>query len=699
MKAHRNDGMVLLAAVALTLCPCVHAGAAPKAAFTLAQVLSAPFPSGLTASASGDRAAWIFNDRGARNVWIAEKDAHGNFTGHAVTHEQGDNGIDAGDLAWSPSGRTVVYTRGGSFEGGPPVNPLSLPSGPVEQAVWLVDAQTGQQRRLGAGHAAAVSPKDDTVAFLSAGQIWTAPVQGGEASQRVHDRGEDSALSWSPDGTKLAFVSTRAERGIIGVLDLAGDHITWMAPGFDSDMAPEWSPDGKQLAFLRIPAGEGEVDFTPHRSGQPWSIWVCNAATGAGRAIWTASPGAGSLFHGTLGDRALMWAAGDRLVFPWERTGWVHLYAVPAAGGQPSELTTGGNFEVFNTALSADRTRIAYSANSGDIDRWHVWQVPVAGGPPAQMTRGAGIEDYPVLTSDNTLLALHSDASTPVRPVQVGPSGEMADVAPGSTPADFPAASLVQPQTVVFPAADGLRVHGQLFLPPQPSDRPRAAVLFFHGGPYRQMFPAWHTMDAYSWMYGFNQYLASQGYIVLSVNYRGGIGYGLDFREAPNFGAAGASELNDILGAGAWLRGRKDVDPHRIGIWGGSYGGLMTALGLARAPDLFAAGVDYAGVHDWRLESSHLSAQAAQRAFDSSALATMDKWRAPVLIAHNDDDREVSFAQSIALVEALRQRNLPFDQLVLPDEGHVMLRAGSWLTFFDAAQRYLGVHLLEPDRR
>jgi dipeptidyl aminopeptidase/acylaminoacyl peptidase len=92
---------------------------------------------------------------------------------------------------------------------------------------------------------------------------------------------------------------------------------------------------------------------------------------------------------------------------------------------------------------------------------------------------------------------------------------------------------------------------------------------------------------------------ASQGYVVLSINYRSGIGYGLNFREAVNYGASGASEFNDVEGAGLYLRTRADVDPARIGLWGGSYGGYLTALGLARASNLFAAGVDFHGVHDW----------------------------------------------------------------------------------------------------
>jgi dipeptidyl aminopeptidase/acylaminoacyl peptidase len=364
------------------------------------------------------------------------------------------------------------------------------------------------------------------------------------------------------------------------------------------------------------------------------------------------------------------------------------------------ELTTGGNFEVFNTALNPTRDKVVFSGNAGDIDRWHLWSAslePAANAvqTPQQLTSGAGIEDYPVITSDNAVIAVHSDAQTPVRPVMVSANSGLTDVAPDAVPANFPAASLVIPQTIIFHAADGLTVHGQLFLPTNGKAGRRPAILIFHGGPNRQMLPAWHPMDAYSFMYGFNQYLASEGFVVLSVNYRGGIGYGLDFREAKNFGADGASELNDILGAATYLRSRADIDARRIGIWGGSYGGLMTALGLSRAPDILAAGVDYAGVHDWRAMLPQLSGPEAQRAFDSSAMATIDKWRAPVLVAHNDDDRDVPFAQSIELVQALRQHNLPFEQIVIPDEGHVMFRAASWLNFFEASDQFLQRHVAE----
>ena len=197
----------------------------------------------------------------------------------------------------------------------------------------------------------------------------------------------------------------------------------------------------------------------------------------------------------------------------------------------------------------------------------------------------------------------------------------------------------------------------------RPAARPGAkhpALVFMHGGSRRQMLLGWHYMDYYNNAYAMNQYLASQGYVVLSINYRSGIGYGLNFREAINYGASGASEFNDVEGAGLYLRTRADVDPARIGLWGGSYGGYLTALGLARASDLFAAGVDFHGVHDWsaRLPATAAAVSAggaredaARTAFESSPMASVRTWRSPVLLIHGDDDRNVNFSETIATGE------------------------------------------------
>ena len=671
--------------------------AEPAHDFTLEQVLAAPFPSGLTAASAGGRVAWVANDRGVRNVWIAEPRPDRSYRARPLTTYTGDDGYDLGELSWDPAGQRVFYTRGGSLEGGGPVNTMSLPSGAPPQKVWAVDIAGGAPREIGVGHTPLVSPKGDRVAFSSGGQIWTAPTAGGPATQLIHDRGQDGQLAWSPDGSRLAFVSTRTDHSLVGVLDIAADTIAWMSPSVDTDLAPEWSPDGRRLAFVRTPAG-GDYEFQPRREGPPWSIWVGDPVTGGGKPVWVAASGPGSVFQGTLSDRVLMWIAGDRLVFPWERSGWIHLYAVPAAGGEAVEVTTGGAFEVFNTTLSPDRARIVYSANGAETDRWHLSEVTVATGAVRPLTSGKGIEDYPVFASDGRLVALHSSARDPLRPVSVD-GAAMADLAPSTIPRDFPSARLVEPQAVTFAASDGRIAHGQLFLPPPGHPKPGPAVLFFHGGPVRQMLLGWHPMDAYSFMYGMNQYLADEGYVVLSVNYRGGIGYGLDYREAPGFGAAGASEAADIRGAALYLKLRPDVDASRIGIWGGSYGGLMTALGLARDSDLLAAGVDYAGVHDWRplLPKAALAMApkgAEDLAYRSSAISSLDTWKSPVLVVQADDDRNVPFAQTVELVDALRKHNVDVEQVVLPDEIHDLLREKSWLTFFHATDDFFGRKLM-----
>ncbi len=183
-------------------------------------------------------------------------------------------------------------------------------------------------------------------------------------------------------------------------------------------------------------------------------------------------------------------------------------------------------------------------------------------------------------------------------------------------PADFPSAQLMEPQQVTFRSDDGLEIHGQLFVPrnqaPQGS---KPALVFVHGGPIRQMLPGFHYMYYYHNSYAENQYLASQGYVVLSVNYRLGIMYGRAFREPPNTVWRGAAEYKDVLAGAKYLQSLPYVDRKRIGIWGGSYGGFLTAMALSRNSDIFAAGVDFHGVHDWSifLRSWEDNAQTAAR--------------------------------------------------------------------------------------
>lgn len=585
----------LITTLALLLAPELYG----QERFTLEQVMSAPFPSSLAAAPAGGKVAWVFNSRGVRNIWVA----HGpEDRARRVTAYSEDDGQALSGLSFTVDGSAIVYVRGGGpNRSGEYPNPWSVPTG-ISREIWIVDASGGEPRRIEEGAAPAVAPSGDGLALIKGGDIWWAPLPEGAAERLVKARGSISSLRWSPDGTRLAFVSGRGDHSYVGVYERATRQIVWLDPGVDRDREPVWSPDGRRVAFIRVPAGGESLPFGPRRTAAPWSIRVADVAGGVSREVWRADAGPGSAFRGVVAPDQLLWGDGDRIVFPWERDGWLHLYSVSTSGGA-AQLLTPGEFEVEYVALSPDRRRVIYNSNQGDIDRRHLWSVRIDGGRPNALTQGDGIEWSPVpVGGGETIALLRSDARRPAHPAIRNEAGRVRDLAPDAIPPDFPSAALVVPRAVVFSAADGLPIHAQLFVPStaRAGDR-RPAVLFFHGGSRRQMLLGWHYGGYYHNAYALNQYLASQGYVVLSVNYRSGIGYGMEFREALNYGATGASEFNDVLGAGLYLRGRNDVDPQRIGLWGGSYGGYLTALGLARASDLFAAGVDLHGVHDWNV--------------------------------------------------------------------------------------------------
>jgi dipeptidyl aminopeptidase/acylaminoacyl peptidase len=672
------------------------AGAHP-AAFTLNDVMQAPYPSDLVAAPAGRAVAWVFDTKGCRNIWVV--DSTGSAKAHPITTYTEDDGFDIGELAWSPDTKSIAFTRAATLEDEVPTNVTSSPEGPKPREVWVVSTAGGAPHKVGAGHSASFSPDGSQVVFVDKKKVLAAAVSSeGEARSLIVDAGSVDSITWSPDGKRLAFVSHRGSHSLIGVYELASRTIVWMQPTLDYDSSPVFSPDSARIAFIHVLAEKTPPGFLSRRSGRPWSVWTADVKTGEARRGWIADAGSGSVFQPTLSEGNLFWTSHDELVFPWEKTGWLHLYAVPAQGG-PARALTAGKFEVTHVAFSHDRKRLVYSSSQDDTDRMHIWTVEAEHGQPAPaVAKSHAIEDDPEVGADGTVFALQSDGNQQLHPVVLTAKGQWQRLAPEVIPSSFPSAKLVMPQAVTFAAKDGQETHGQLFLPRESSSKPRPAILFFHGGPRRQMLLGFNPMGAYSWMYALNEYFAAEGYIVLSVNYRGGIGYGRDYREAENFGPGGGSELNDLLGAITFLQGRKDVDSHRLGIWGGSYGGLMTALGLARASGALVAGVDYAGLYNWATFMSSVGgpiegAEANQRAVDSSPVATIEKWRSPVLVVQADDDRNVPSQQATELIEGLRSHNIEHDELVIPNEIHDLARYSSWMTLFNAADAYFEKHL------
>ncbi len=673
--------------------------------FTLEQVLSSPFPSDLIASKQGDKVAWIFDHQGRRNIWVAEAPA---FKGRQLTRYNKDDGQEITEPVFSPDGSWIAYVRGGPPNNDHDIpNPTSDPAG-VSQEVWLANVRTGAMMKAGEGSEPFFSPRGDRLMFSLEDRFYAVSMLAGAQKtltppKRLFEiRGSVDSPAWSPDGTLLAFVSSRGDHSFIGIYDPAAARIRFLEPSVDRDIEPRWSPDGKRIAFIRLFNVVDTLSADKERL-LPWAIRVADVASGKGREIWkSGGTEMDSFSRLPLDENILQWGAGDRIVFASEKDGWAHLYSITATGGE-SVLLTPGNYEVENAAWSPDRSFIIVSANAGDINRRHLWRVNVAGGEPRQLTRDNSIEMYPVMLSGGKQVAfLHSTALQPLLPYitsitesDARPVEATRLLTPQALANDFPANLLAEPEQVIFKSGDGLEIHGQLFKPKGAGGR-MPAVIFMHGGPVRQMLPAWHYGYYYHNAYAFNQYLASRGYVVLSVNFRSGIGYGRAFREAKHRGPRGASEYQDIVAAGKYLRSRGDVDGKRIGLWGGSYGGYLTAMGLAHDSDMFAAGVDMHGVHDWSRRvgpSPWATGDLAKLGRESSPISSVDKWKSPVLLIHGDDDRNVAFNQTVELVRKLRERGVKFEELVFPDDVHDFLRHENWLRAYRASADFFDRYL------
>ncbi|MEQ8302755.1 MAG: alpha/beta fold hydrolase [Cyclobacteriaceae bacterium] len=660
---------------------------------SLEQFLSHPIANNLAVSQDKKQYAWVLNDHGKRNIY--HRNAQGQIK--KITSYDSDDGQVLSGLTFTNDGSQLIYVRGSDpNRKGEIANPASLPDR-AERIIWCVGLNQSQMPyKLAEGANPKLSSSTNRIVYSKSGQIFTIDVkENAQPQQLFHARGSNGNYSFSTDGREIVFESDRGDHGFIGIYNLESQTVRWIAPEVSHDAFPVWSPNGKQIAYIRTP-GTKAGEFSNLTGGTKFSIWVAEAASGKAKRIWQ-SPGDDGGFSQYYPSTPLAWTKSDKILFYSEHEGWNHLYAINPDGVGIKDLTPGDGI-VESYCLNADETQIYFDGNREDTDRRHIWKSSLSTGKPTQVTSGAGIEMYPTL--GDKLLFFQSTYNTSMSLVSYDEENKSYEtISPKESPS-FSPKGFVIPQQVIMKAADGTTIHGQLFINENIRGQ-RPGVVFMHGGPIRQMLLGFHYSDYYINTYAFNQFLASQGYAVISVNYRDGIGYGRDFRRAENQGPRGASEYQDVVAAAKYLQGLKEVDPQKIGLWGGSYGGYLTAMGLARNPEIFKAGVDLHGVHDWAFRAREFSPGGGwgigekdmDLAYQSSPISDLSKWFAPVLLVHGDDDRNVLFQQTTDLAEKLRDKGLEPEILALPDEVHGFLRYESWLRVFEAAAIFFDQNL------
>jgi dipeptidyl aminopeptidase/acylaminoacyl peptidase len=656
----------------------------------------------IAAASRSDTVAWVTTRQGDVALWVANGP---HYQPRQVVNLKGDTGDVIDGLSLSPDGRWLAFTRGPSdAPNGRVPNPAGLVNG-LEDALWLVATDGGEPKKIAAGASgASFAPDSVRFVFVLDTRVLISKVEStshGSNSEPpktlFKDFGDIDSLTWSPVGDAVAFTSARPGHSLVGVFRLGDDRVHYVSPSVHRDVQVTWSLDGRRLAILRLPGvATGEIPNV--MTDSRFAILVADAAGSVATEIYR-SPG-----FDANGDTtgSLHWLRDGRVAFLSDVDGYSHLYAVDPLTRRVSQLSH-GRCDEETIVVNAAGDTLATSGNCFDQGRREVAIWTLGADPWNRISSGLSVATDPVFVGTGKTLLYRS--ATYDRP-QTPAIGWLGSERMLSKDESSGKQSMQLPEVIHLTAPDGTPLSAVWFAPLGVKPGQHApAVVYVHGGPIRQMMPAWHMNAYYAYVYAANQLLARHGIGVLAINYRTGVGFGRAFRNAERYGPNGLSELQDVVAAGDYLRLLPGIDPARIGIYGGSYGGHLTANALGRRSDLFKAGVVWHGIYDFtqwatnnghpsRLSTSWGNTEATRDlAYQSSAISQISTWRSPVLLISGDDDRNVDFAETISLYRALEDAQVPVSAYVLPNEVHSFLQFSSWTQVIDRTVSFLLAHL------
>lgn len=671
-----------------------------RPALSMDQYLRARWPSRPSWSPDGRYISFLWTDWKTQDLYVVRADGgvpipltkYDGFLGGATWNSGGEFG------EWSPDGRQILYSdRGDLFS-------TSVPDGRTKQLTDTTESEGG----------ASFSPDGNRIAFNRGGGLYLFNPSDG-TTKRLARELRVGGGSWSRDGRWLSVSVGEPPMRITATPDYSGSFITFMVPRASQRDAAIVSADtGEVRVLLQSPANEAVMAWAPDSKSlvvQRTSINVKERSL----FLWSLDDGSSREIFKQRDERYL---GGDQMarfspdgawiLITSDQDGWNHLYTIPVTGGQPKQITSGA-FEVSSVSLSEDGRTLYFASTEAGSEQRHLYSVPAAGGPRVRLTQDPGVNTTASLSPRGDRIAfIHSN------PTHL-PDLWAIDAKPGSQPRqltdsmthELRAFQWQSPQIITYPGDGGLPIKAQLFTPqPRQTGVRYPAIVHVHqAAAYQEVYlgpgPA---KDNVGW-YGWHQRLAGLGYVVLNVDFRGSTGYGRDFRSA-NYLDVGVGDAADVIEGVAYLKTLDYVDVSRLGVYGMSYGGHMVLTLLSKYPEVFKAGINIAGVFDFQLETgpwdtrnSWMNARLGspeenpKAYYNASASNFIDNLKAPVMTIQGTNDSNVTFLQSVKLVDELLKRGKAFEFEMYPGEVHFFGRRQSWIDAFAKMERFFDTYL------
>ncbi len=677
---------------------------ADSADLTLDEVLHVRHPDHHRWSSAGERLAFIWYDGGHDHLWLADV-----TTGEIAQVSAGDARVT--DFDWRPDGRGMAYVQGNDlwvlWDAGPGAVPMRITDTSAKQSTprW--------------------SPDGASLGFVRDGQWWVwRPDDGSFRAYGVPGRLIEDvripAFRWAPDGAAVACLFAergRLPRHDLAVLSVADGRLIWRTH------TPE--PEGH---FLWIDARRlyYSVTLDINRRREHHLVDLATLLTSRRESAAPPPYPAARLLHIETDNKGLMFGVepqrspdGRLLLFVLRHTGWDHLFILDLATGWMRQVTDGACEDVGHAydlpRWSPDGRRILFSSNRTEPGHRQLHALEVGTGRQGQLTSDPGTAVAGTWSPDGEQIAYLFCGPVDAADLWLmGAGGEHPRRLTRSLPESWTVDKMVTPTPVTFASARDWTIHGYLYTPPAlERGRRYPALVWVHGGPMRQMRDGWHPMHSYAIFHAFTLYLAHRGYVTLAVNYRGGIGYGTVFEQG-TFRAIGTDDVSDVVNAGRHLQTLPFVDPNRVGVWGISYGGLMTLAALTKHPDTFALGVNIAGVWDesawarWAEQEYPLAADYLTARLGGPEELIPDIWReasprhwvaqmrAPLVNLHGTSDAAVPFAQLDEIVKECLAHGKVFETHYYPDETHVFTHRRTWADAFSKIERAFERYLRAP---